>query len=216
MAKRKFNLQTRNSRRSIPVGPKLHVSPLIERLAVGYRKGVRGGSWFARRHEVGTKYSFEPLGTADDVADADGIEVLTYDQAKAKAEEWFARKSEEKTGGVVIDEQYCIAQLMADYIQDRERRKLRPQVSSKENATAHILPSLGKLKVSELNHALVKRWFDALADAEPRNGKARFDKSNPETMRKRQTTANRIFATLRAALNWGFEEGKLSSRNLLK
>ena len=116
MAKRKFNLQTRNSRKAIPLGPKLHPSPLMEKLALGYRKGIRGGSWFARRHEGGTKYSFESLGTADDVADAAGIEVLTYDQAKTRAEEWFKRKKEEEAGGVVIDENLTVSHLMEQYI----------------------------------------------------------------------------------------------------
>ncbi len=68
---KKVQLSARSSRRSISQSPKLHIAKLMKGLALGYRKGVKGGSWIARRHEDGTRYSFHPLGIADDAVDAD-------------------------------------------------------------------------------------------------------------------------------------------------
>jgi hypothetical protein len=215
MAKRKLNLQTRNSRRSIPMGPKLHVSVLIEGLALGYRKGKRGGSWSARRHEEGTRYSFEPLGIADDLLEADGIEVLTCDQAKERAEQWFKRKNEEEAGRVVVDEKYTVADAMRDYLKEKNREK--PQYTAEQVMQAHILSSpLAKIPLSKLNHDQVKRWRDALLEAAPRNRTCRgqpqafreIDTSDPDVMRKRRATVNRIFTVLRARIEFCPRGGK--------
>ena len=221
MAKRKFNLQTRNGRRSVPVGAKLHVSPLIEGLAIGYRKGKRGGSWFARRHEGGIKYSYEPLGTADDAVEADGIEVLTCDQAKERAEQWFRRKNQEEAGRVVVDEKYTVADAMGDYLKEKNREKPKAQYTAEQVMNAHILPSsLAKIPLSKLNHDHVKRWRDALLEAAPRNRTRKgqpqafrkIDTSDPDVMRKRRSTVNRIFTVMRAGLNFAHEEGRVANK----
>ncbi len=47
---------------------------------LGYRKALRGGRWIVR-WRVGAGYRQVPLGGADDVIAADGVESLTFDQA---------------------------------------------------------------------------------------------------------------------------------------
>src|ERR1700678_4003969 len=89
-----YKLDTRSSRRAIPVPSadrpaKLHIEKIVTGLALGYRKGLKGGVWYARRHDTEGGYEFERLGIADDVADADGVKVLTRDQAYARARDWF-------------------------------------------------------------------------------------------------------------------------------
>ncbi|QHS51726.1 site-specific integrase [Edaphobacter sp. 12200R-103] len=248
MARLKGNLKldTRTARRSIPVSAKLHTTKIQTGLALGYRKGLRGGSWIARRHEGGTKYSFEPLGVADDHADADGIAVLSCDQAQVKAREWATRKAADDAGEVVSGK-YTVADAMADYLKHLEREKRKPQDRTKSTIDAHILPALGTIQLSKLTHGKVKKWRDALADGSPRtrtgfakekvwcvrmvHGKPKGQyrmrvtetkiplkqahreiDDDPETLRKRQASANRILTVLKAALNHACVERKVSTK----
>src|SRR5258708_28095861 len=111
---KKIKLDTRSSRRTIPQSPKLHIERIVKGLALGYRRGLKGGVWFGRRHEEGTRYSFEQLGIADDLADADGVRVLTRDQADAKAREWFTRVNEEGAG--IRRKAYTVADAAAHWL----------------------------------------------------------------------------------------------------
>jgi hypothetical protein len=60
--------------------------------ALGYRRRRKPpGMWIARIHRGDKIYQRHCLGFADDVQDADGSNVFTFDQALAKAQEWCAR-----------------------------------------------------------------------------------------------------------------------------
>ncbi|HMH12104.1 MAG TPA: tyrosine-type recombinase/integrase [Edaphobacter sp.] len=213
---RKIKLDTRSSRRTIPHGPKLHIERIIKGLAIGYRRGLKGGVWFARRHEEGTRYSFEQLGIADDLTDADGVRVLTRDQADAKAREWFTRVNEEGAG--IRRKAYTVADAAADWL------KSLSEGAAKRNAQStiklHILPTLGGVKVKDLRREQLQNWLVALAEKKPikvqrrensikklspsRRSKIVYDPNDPETRRKRRDTANRILNDLRAMLNLAY------------
>ncbi len=234
-------LRSKSARRSIPVGPKLHIVKLIKGLALGYRKGAKGGSWFARRHEDGTKYSFHPLGIADDTSDADGLRILTFDQAQESARTWFSRRANEETGGMVAGP-YTVEQAMEDYIVERERVKRKSLYRTRKLIAAHILPTLGSIELSKLTQGRVKAWRDTVAQQAPRlrtgfvmervqvskliRGERKLawvkratdvplpqtfrdvDTSDPDVVRMRQATANRILSVLKAGLNYAHEETK--------
>lgn len=213
-------IQTPSSRRSIKQTPKLHVAKIFTGLAVGYRKGKNGGNWFARRHDTGMKYTFEWLGVADDLGDADGIAVLSFDQAQEAARSWFKRKAQEETGGVVAGP-YTVARAMDDYISDRESSTRKPKGRDRRIVEAHIKPTLGRIELNKLTHGKVKTWRDGLATAAPRlrtrPGKPQayreVDASDPDAMRRRQATANRILTVLKAALNHAHTESSRISSN---
>jgi integrase len=214
-------LQTPSSRRFIKQTPKLHVVKIFTGLAVGYRKGKNGGSWFARRHDAGMKYTFERLGVADDLGDADGIAVLSFDQAQEAARLWFKRRAQEETGGVV-DGSYTIARAMDDYIADRESATRKPKARDRLIVEAHIKPALGCIELNKLTQGKVKTWRDALATAAPRlrtrPGKPQayreMDASDPDVLRRRQATANRILTVLKAALNHALTESSRVNSNM--
>ena len=60
------------------LGPDLHL---------GYRKNKQGGVWVLRRYLGNQNYATETIAHADDVADADGVNVLTFHQAQDRARE---------------------------------------------------------------------------------------------------------------------------------
>jgi len=84
-------------------------------------------------------------------------------------------------------------------------------------ANAFIIPTLGDIEVANLKSKTIRTWRDNLAATPARirtkAGKDQaYKKSNdPETERKRKATVNRLFSTLRAALNHAFQHGRVSS-----
>jgi integrase len=205
----KIKLDTRTSRRTIPHGPKLHIEKIMKGIALGYRRNLKGGIWYARRHNEGTlQYSFKELGIADDLTDADGVKVLTRDQAKAAAELWF------KGGG--HKGAYTVADAAADWLSKWEGSE-RSKATSEANVRLHILPVLGGISLEELKQEKIENWLHELAATPPfrvqererstkrlspsRVSKIIYDPSDPETIRKRKDSANRVFNDLRALLN---------------
>src|ERR1039457_1058290 len=165
-------------------------------LAVGYRKGATGGTWIARHFNTATGRRKASLGVADDFEDADGIRVLSFDQAQAKAREWASLKAQEDTGEVQAGA-FTVAQAMAEYLAHLAKAKRKPQDRTAAIVKAFVLPTLGNIELVKLTHGKVKAWRDALAEAAPRVrtklGKPQAYRTVDEgSQRARQATANRI------------------------
>ena len=206
----------RTQRAKIAARPDPYWHLIAEGQHLGYRKtGERQGSWVARFRDPETKQRrWEALGQADDTVDANGDSVLSFGQAIEAAQAWIKRTAQAASAGEVARGKYSIRELMADYLAEQERKTRKPQTKLKSVIGTHILPTLGSMDVNKLTHGKLKAWRDGIAEAAPRvrtkeAGATAFrvmDGGNPDTMRKRQATANRIFAVLRAALNYGHSE----------
>src|SRR4051812_19535613 len=83
-------LDSRTARAKLAVSKKPYYRQIDQGRHIGYYKGARGGSWVARRFLGAGKYEERKLGVADDVRDADGVEVLSFNQAQTAARAWFA------------------------------------------------------------------------------------------------------------------------------
>ncbi|HTI84554.1 MAG TPA: hypothetical protein VL614_29220, partial [Acetobacteraceae bacterium] len=85
--------------------------------AIGYRRlsGGKGGTWIARHYDPSATPTrrTKPLGSADDMMDADGATTLNFAQAQDRARAWFAELS--RTGGIVT-EPVTVKKIMADYL----------------------------------------------------------------------------------------------------
>src|ERR1700730_11518159 len=81
-------LGSRTARSRLKKGRQPHWQELHAGTHIGYQrqKGAPLGRWILRRYlGGGNKYRITPLGSADDVHEADGVKTLSFDQAKAKA-----------------------------------------------------------------------------------------------------------------------------------
>ena len=84
---------------------------------------------------------------------------------------------------------------------------------------AFIRPKLGEIDLAALTAAQLRRWRDDLARAAPRlrtkSGQKQkhkaLDGAGEDEQRARRSSANRIWTTLRAALNHAFAENKVAS-----
>jgi integrase len=215
---RDAKLETRTARARLPIGPK----PYFRRLEIGFHLGYRrlssGGTWIARRFAQDGRYREIRLGAADDTQDGDGVSILDYGQAQKVAREWWRAELRREEGHDTRTGPFTVADAIAEYLKDFERRGGRSVYHTRRSAETHILPALGTALVAKLTARKIEDWHRDLAEKpalartkpgrKPNHRKA--DKS-ADGVRKRRATANRILTVLKAALNHAWKAGHVAS-----
>lgn len=211
---RDAKFDTRAARLRLKIRREPYWRTISEGLAIGYRKGAKGGTWIARHYNAEHGRQYHALGTTDDVADADGTQVLTFAEAQEAARHWFGELARQHSGELHSGP-YTIRDAMADYLADYMRRGGKATYRLETVINAHITPILGDVLVTKLTRSRVEGWLDGLATKRPR---ARTRKGQPqryrampkddEALRRRRSTANRVFTVLKAALNLAYQRGR--------
>jgi len=79
-------LESRTARLKLPISSNPSWVSLAPGLGLGYRRNTTAGTWVVRAIKPGQRrYAVRNIGIADDYAEANDIDVLTYWQAQAKA-----------------------------------------------------------------------------------------------------------------------------------
>ena len=187
-------------------------------LAVGYRKGVKGGSWIARHYSPEHGRRYHSIGTADDIADADGAHVLSFAQAQEAARKWFGHlarhdRGEFRSGPYTVRE--CVEEYFGWFQHHR-----KTAYDARHRVYTHIIPKLGDIQCDRLTPAQIQKWLRDLA-ASPARLRTKKDAKRPnfrevakgdgEAIRRRRASANRTLTVLKAGLNRAWREGKISS-----
>jgi integrase len=157
---RDAKLDTRNARSKLKARKEPYWRSLSEGLALGYYKGAKGGTWIARHYCAEHGRRFEPLGTADDVADADRGHVLSFGDAQRKAREWFQALARRDNGEPETGP-YSVSHALDDYESDLKIRRGDPD--NVQRARAHLSAELLARPVAALNGPELRRWRDKLA-----------------------------------------------------
>src|SRR5258708_1201025 len=192
---------------------------ISERMAIGYRRGSKGGTWIARHYSPEHGCRYHSLGTADDVVEADGVHALSFANAQEDARKWFADLARRDRGEQVHLGPFTVQTCIDEYITWLEGHRKTAR-DARYRADALILPKFGPVQCDQLTTAQMEKWHCDLADspallrskkdAKKRNTRA-FDKTDPEAVRRRRSTANRTLTILKAALNSAWEQGKITS-----
>ena len=185
------------------------------RLSLGWQcwKGEAAGRWVLRRTIRRHVYRSQTLGRADDAAEADGDQILSYEQAEARARAAVDTPARNKK-----IERLTVRQALELYIK-RLRAEGRPTRDVEGRGAVHILPVLGDLVVSELTPETLRSWLATMAAApaqfRPKDNKPNFRAapSTEEQVRARRATANRVLTMLKACLNHAYDEGHVESRD---
>lgn len=221
---RNAKLDTRSARAKLAARREPYWCAISRGAFVGYRKGSKGGSWIARLRDDAGRQHYEAIGAADDNRDADGAAVLSFGQAQALARAWFERKERalnadaEDEPALASGEAYTVARCMADYLRwYAAHRKPGGYRFTATSVAAHILPELGEIDCAKLTARRIQRWHEAVAASAPmvrtRLGAERATRElgdDPEAVRKRRSTANRLLTILKAALARAFAAGKIA------
>ena len=187
--------------------------------ALGYRRGAKGGTWIAKFRDADGKRHLESLGAADDARDADGLSAFSFSQAQERARTWFQRKAREQAGDFVpLDRPYTVADALADYRADYQRRSGKATDRLDASAAAWISPELGTVLLAKLTKARILGWHQKIAETPSRlrtkpgaPQKYREADTSAEAVRRRRSTANRVLTILKAALNHAHREGRCAS-----
>ena len=216
------SLDTRTARAKLKPRGKPYYRKLEEGLHLGYRKprGRRGkpavsGKWVLRRYVGGQAYVVETIGISDDFADGDGLAVLSFDQAQGAARKRFKQNARDEAG---IAGPLTVREAVEQYLQWLESKR-KSAYTARRAAEASIYPKLGDIECASLTADKLEGWLHKLAKEPPRvrTGKDKvqryraFDSGNPEAVRRRQASTNRIFTVLKAALNRAWRNGKIAS-----
>lgn len=211
---RDSNLGTRAARARLKQqGKKPHFKTLIPgKLHLGYRRKKKDepGQWIVRRYKGKERYLIAPLGLADDFQYPDDTH-LSFEDAQRAAHAYRFEETPQRRGGITV------ADAVKDYV---EWMKVHRATGAGVEARAalHILPTLGRCKVSELTTRQLERWRDELATRpallRPKaSGKqnARPLPTTEDEIRARRATANKIVTMLKAALNLAFRNDLVSN-----
>jgi integrase len=214
------NLGSRTARLSLPARKKPYYRLIMQALHLGYYRGLRTGSWSARRFLGNGHYEESKLGTADDVADADGVTILSFAQAQERARDWFTVRQKADAGYEEPAAAYTVANALDDYERDYVRRGGKAHDRLRHAINAHIRPALGAIELGKLSRRKVESWLEALANTparlRSRRGQAPRHQerdTSPEGIRRRRETANRILTVLKAALNLAYQHRKVGSKD---
>ena len=199
---RASDLETRTARQKLKARGKPYYRGLGENLHLGYRKGKRRGVWVVRRYVGGeSPYRMETIAEADDCADADGVAILNFWQAQDKAR-----------GKPKCVSKYTVKDAVTDYLDEHLEGK-PSWYDTRRRLHAYALPELGGTRVDSLTAETLRRWHKDMAASPPRvrGGVGKLDNSDPEAMRRRKVSANRVLGLLKAALNHAFREKRAPS-----
>ena len=162
-------------------------------------------------------YRVETIGTADDIADADGVAILNFGEAQAIARE--KRVALERTAkGLSADGgPYTVKVCLDEYLRYLETER-KSAGDAQARIDALILPTLGDTVCSNLTTADITGWLVQMAETPARvrtkKGAAQqhrdLDRTDDEQRRRRRNSANRTLSVLRAALNRGWRNGKIA------
>ncbi len=218
---RDATLESRTARDNLKISGKPHYKSIDSGLHLGYRKGKRGGKWVVRGYEGDGKYTVTTIGLSDDTQDADGVSVLNFSQAQAKARELFLKWGRQSHGLDVVPEgPYTVKNAIDDYLTDYDRRSGKSRSHMEASINAHIIPAMGNVEVAKLTQNRIKLWHEQIsktaARLRTRKGEGqqyREQPDTPDTIRKRRSTANKILTILKSALNYGYHEGRVASNS---
>ncbi|MEX2166682.1 MAG: hypothetical protein WD852_06635 [Methyloceanibacter sp.] len=152
-----------------------------------------------RRYLGGQSYSISTIAQADDVEDANGKDILDFWQAQEVTRN--LRPSAVRSGP------YTVRDAVDAYLDHLEGRP--SWRDTKKRLEAFALPVFGDRVVNELDEDEIRRWHRKIAKTPARSrtkagaeqAYKSGDLSDPEVARKRQASANRCLALLKAALN---------------
>jgi len=231
-----YRIDSKHARRQLKPRTSPYWKQIDPGFSIGYRKNKNTGTWFARRYAT-SEYTTRRLGAADDNQPANGIDVLSFKQARKKGSDYEdVLETLEQPKHPAL---FTVANAVADYLEWYQANK-KAYERTKGVCHAHILPKLGNVPVARLTTPQIDKWVQALATNPPRttkgNPKPPYAKKvetgelnrvgNPvfkyreipieewtDTMlRKRKSTANRVLTVLKAALNRAWKNGNAKNR----
>jgi integrase len=157
---------------------------------IGYRVGVKGGSWIARYRGEDGKQNYKSLLLPAHLPQNE------FDIASSEGNKWFENQNlgfRAKPG--------TVQEAADNYIEYLEQKKGKVAADdARWRVKGQILPAFGNTPLDRIKLQQIRKWFHSFVVT-----------GNDEQVRKSKATANRNFTTLRAMLNLAYKEGLVNS-----
>ena len=146
--------------------------------------------------------------------------VLSFAQAQSKAvDKWRAEQHRALTGFDPSAGPYTVASAMRDYLAASTAAGKKAVHSMRSIADGYVIPALGDVDCDNLTMSRISTWFNGVATAgrlgrvgpDGKRTVAKLDKSDPEALRRRRATANRVLTVLKAGLNHAYHHGRIAN-----
>jgi integrase len=184
-------IQTKEARSRKKIGRR-YWRGISDGVAIGYRRGKHGGTWNARIRGADGKHKYRVLGEADDIAQANGVDILDFGQAQDKA---LAEAKRGKREQGIVRTPVTVSEAVERYVMKQRAKKGNTAAEdAKLRLNKHAVPKLGRRRVADLSLTQLQAWRDDLVSR--------------EVAPVSRATANRIIANLKAALNAAFKDDK--------
>lgn len=215
---RDFRLETRDARAKLKARKEPYWRQIVPGTFLGYAKGARGASWVARQRNASGGYTAQRIGTPDDTSEPDDDVVLSYAQACKRAQ------SVQVELRAPIPRHYGHGRTLNDVFDGWfEWRKTKPGGRTGRLMTKggiyntdkawgrYARETIGAKLVGSLDKDALADWHAGIANkpAVNRGKEMPFDRNNPDDVRARRATANRVLTIAKAALSWARDNGKL-------
>lgn len=179
-----YNLTTKTARAKLPLRRKAFYTQIAPRICLGY---YRDRHAWERRERIGGRYAYRTLGSADDLATADGRDVLTFAEAMRAA---TGANAAAPVGRITlrgaVDAYLTGLASRSKYANDDRGRVLK-----------HMPRSMLDCRVDRLTKTALETWLASMV---------RDDADDPDAKRRSKDSANRIWTTVRAALNLAYSD----------
>jgi integrase len=176
-------------------------------LHLGYRRIANtNGTWVARTYQGRSGvYETRTFAQADDYAESDGDEVLTYYEA--------AQRIAGAAPAVRHSSAYSVQDAVTAYL-DYIARHRKSIVDARSRLNAYVVPYFAERPLSSLTPADFESWSKWAFTHDPRGGprKMAADISASERERRRRATLNKVITYLKAGLDRAFEHGYVENR----
>jgi integrase len=184
-------------------------------LHIGYRKARKGaGRWTERLYLGRQTYETNTFATADDISDANGVDVLSFEQAQREVR----RRRDERAHTAAGKGKRVTVSVALDHYLEALAGRGRDTADTRSRINSMILPALGDVEISPQITERIRRWVREMVNKPPRLRTARGEpqryrkpEKGDEALRRRRNTVNRIVAILLAALQNAFREGLVAS-----
>jgi hypothetical protein len=183
-------------------------SNLADSIALATDAGRRAGAGVIRQYLGSGAYLTETIAVAGDFSDADTVVgILTFWQAVDLVRARMVKRAHGVPG--VPGAPVTVRAICEAYLEYMEAHK-KTAADSRYRLEAFVYPNLGDIDAETLTAEVVRKWLAHLAASAPRvrtkaGAKQQYrdhDTGDDESVRKRKTSANRTWGTLRAALNF--------------
>jgi integrase len=203
-------LETRTARLKLLPRARAYWNPTAKPgVHLGYRRlPNKNGTWIARTYQGRSGlYEQRAFAQADDYAEGDGDEVLTYYQAARR----IAGAAPAVRGSSAYSMQHAVTAYL-DYIA-RHRKSI---ADARSRLNAYAIPYFAERPLSSLTPADFEAWSKWAYAHDARAGPAarvRPDISASERERRRRATLNKVITYLKAALDRAYEHRYVESRD---